>query len=466
MALVNYRLQIDTTGNNTVDTDLTSLLREMRWQEGFAKMFSPAASGSLTFVLDNDGRFTESSSTYVFGRRITLEGRVGAGSWSTIVEGTVNAYYPTIRGGRAVCLIEMSRWYDVLAEANLHELANVAGLTETTTTTVASTILASAPAAAFAPAASVATDGLVVHYAGGVWNSDVSVLQALADTAAAEFGKFYIGRDLQYVFKSRRYLQQNMTVAATVSDLHDLDYRYPVQQYANVLVTVHPRTTTAATVLGSVTQDMYIGIGKTREFRVRYTSDEGATRSALSTTAPDATDYTIDKESGGAGSATVTFTDKGSHGLYSIENTDSERLIVKFLRVRGTALDAFKPVTVQAGAGGDLPDLPLGSRVLDDVDEGQNYADWVAGILSEDLSALEWIEIDLHNSVVLSLYLLDRITVTYDGVSEDYFVRMIDWQVPGQVRYYLEFASTQENFRLNKHNLSGTYAGGGARLGW
>lgn len=200
-----------------------------------------------------------------------------------------------------------------------------------------------------------------------------ALIQNLMET---ERGHFFLGRDGRVVFWNRHHLINDTTVDLTIdNEADEINYATPIADLANFIeVQAFPRDESENTddLLWQLNQVLQIAPGETRELLAAYVDASG-----LALGGDDQALLATFSQ----GSASVIAEHLGQRSEITLTNNGASAARLSNLQVQGRQITSRYPAVMRAkddasiGLYGKRP-LKLNLRLLDNIVDAQNIADW------------------------------------------------------------------------------------------
>lgn len=283
-------------------------------------------------------------------------------------------------------------------------------------------------------------------YIGNDWEADSTVWDLIKAVFEAERAVFYQSRQGELMFRNRHFWAQNSSSQYSANldtDAHSAHYAY--SDPANVVkVTCYPREIDPAiNVLWSQQSPTRVGSGQILVLNVAVTSPDGVQMNPYTLIRPVAgLDYvavdTHDSTTPRTELISVTVSNKGTSIELSIRNPSHYHVRLTTLRVRGSTLNLFNAVTLEASDLESIRDygkfqLDLFLDALDNIATARDYAYFLLHERRQPRPILSRLAVVGAENVLLWDFGTRLSLSEYQtGLSADYFVvgERLAWQAP------------------------------------
>tara|TARA_Y100000310_G_scaffold317685_1_gene370844 strand:+ start:22602 stop:24095 length:1494 start_codon:yes stop_codon:yes gene_type:complete len=276
---------------------------------------------------------------------------------------------------------------------------------------------------------------------------DSKALAAIQTLESTELGFFYIDAQGRAAFEDRHHRLKSPHTAsqATLDDtMTTLTYEYNARSvFNNVRASYTEYELQATAELWRLSETPSIPAGETRTWIAEF--DDFSTNIV---TPVATTDYTANSASGGGGTdmtgdINVTFTPLAQSAELQLENTASVPAFITLLKVRGDAYTKGD-VTIREATDSTsqtayhLRTKSLDGQFLNDIDQAQDYADFVLARFKDPQPEVSMTLTNKDNTLlteILTRKVSDRITVDNDElamVNQDFYINKVEHTVLGK----------------------------------
>lgn len=268
-----------------------------------------------------------------------------------------------------------------------------------------------------------------------------TIWEAICDLGKAFAGYPYVATDGTFSYKARG---SSSVAALSVSQdelLRDIELLQPWDELRNdIRITGWPRQATAAnTELWKLNNVPLIDAGETLTIWAEHNYEGEPCPASSITTPASTTDYTANTAADGGGTdktaqISITPTVYATRTKLAITNNDAAGVYLTLMKLRGTGLYAYSPVTVQESDSSSISEygkqtFQLGSIWLQKTDDIKNHAQF-AEMLFADPRKILFVKLVERPDCQLVPDLFDQVEVSipYMEIDDDYLVTLIDHQ--------------------------------------
>ena len=268
-----------------------------------------------------------------------------------------------------------------------------------------------------------------------------SIWQGICDLGRAFAGYPYVGADGVFAYKARGAASVAAMSVSQEELLRDIELLQPWDELRNdVRITGWPRQATAAnTELWKLNYIPLIGAGETLTIWAEHNYEGDPCPASSITTPASTTDYTANTAEDGGGTdktaqIAITPTVYATRTKLQITNNDAGAVYLTLIRLRGTGLYAYSPVTAQESDSSSVSEygrqtFRLGSPWLQKTDDINNHAEFAKSIFADPRKIL-FVRLVERPDYQLAPELFERVDVSIPHleIDDDYQVTLIDHQ--------------------------------------
>ena len=383
MAKPVLRYYLDTVGDGTFVTEITSVVITADWQLGFSapfdmmardneakitvintsRDFSPEYTGGAYYGNLQTGRAVKITSTYLTITRTMWVGWIQGISPAFNITGDrtcelrCNGWFERAQRQISKIPIQLAKTADEVIAVVLDESDILPpGITGRWLLGVANLGTSTYLAAITDYFNALDTGDTTFAYAGD-WDSNTTVYTAIQSIVEREAGRFWQARTGILQFAPRLWFPVQTTLAATFADgMVGMEYTYG-EDISNIITTKYqPRTVGSATAtLSTMSESVAIDASGTLDVQFTFTGDAGVTVGATALITPAATtDYLANSLADGSGvnltaNVTASITDtNATQATVRYTNSGAAAFILATSKLRGTVLTKYNELSVTA----------------------------------------------------------------------------------------------------------------------
>ena len=494
MAKPVIRLYLDTVGDGTFATEITSVVISAMWQLGFAMPFDLVArDNEATITVNNSSRnfSPEYTSGAYYGYLLPGRGIKITSTYASVTRtmwlGWLSAIapMPDVKGLRT-CELRCSGWFE---RAQRKTSTIPLQLEKTADETIAvildesdilppgvtgrwllgvSLLGTSTNLGAITDYFNALDTGDTTFAFAGDWDINTSVHEAITSMVQREAGRFWQARTGVLQFAPRTWFPTRTTIAATFADgMTRMDYVYG-EDVRNIISTNYePRTTgSAASTLSTLAASALIASNDYLDVEFYYTGVTGATIGATALIVPVAnTDYTVNTLEDGSGvdltanvTAAITVTN-ATTATVRYSNVGAAAYLQATSKLRGTPLTKYNQLTYTTSDTDSV--LSYGQQaflspgVQDSLGDATTLGDYQLSLRKSPVgkvSSVQWAAWNTSQTVnLLTVTVGDKITL-----SEQQTQANGNWFVIGEVH----------NFSAEEYNIIWVLEDAGTIVYW
>ena len=267
------------------------------------------------------------------------------------------------------------------------------------------------------------------------WVDQQNAASAIYELSFSELGEFFIAGDGTATFYSRHHSSVT-PIEFTGGDIKSIDTRQPWEVIKDITrLIIHPRVLRATSTIWTLQGTLYVPAGESKSIWATYTYDNRFVP-AINVLCQQTTDYTANTLEGGGGSDitsdfTVSLTSFGKTAKLVVSNANASGGYLT-VKVRGDAIDAPDPVTVESAGGTGSAVFTAEMMWQQDVNIALDLVLFLGEQLAQD-SFYPIITIETDNETQLGLELFDTIALTVDdrNIDETFIIGKIRHDVFG-----------------------------------